>query len=875
MRLGRSLAIALAGLTWESVTPATAQSISASSHVDFPISPQFSPSTQDSKACPISCSTTGPTSFSWSRLLSLQELEKCDATVLFETMLRFPLHSPGRETIIKACTSSSEVAKLDGKSFGASALSGADAFDTVVDIQTGWSGPTVSPQSARDIADAASRLQFQVARDPNNKLTAIFAKSGKAVLGLYIGGGIHKSSAISLIQSFVDRVNAQGSSLAMRSSMQICGPTGIRSSAHIFGITADANGDLEAAHSTVRDWADGKCAGRSEHNQIMTNQTMRLIPAVPLSEDSLSNTASPNMAAAADECEYTKVLAGDSCQAIASRCDIPMRKLVEWNGGSDKFCNALIPRQPVCCSAGNVPDLRPKEQANGDCKVYEIQKNDGCFSIADEFYMKTEELHKLNVGKTWGWSGCDRLFADQKICVSKGRPPMPAPVKDVACGPQVPGTKRPADIDNLADLNPCPLKVCCSGWGYCGLTKDFCTDTTIDKTPGTAKPGTNGCISNCGDIKIINNGSPPAKFIRVGYFEGWNLERPCLNMDVTEVKSPITHIHFSFGHINDDFIPSIGSDVESQWHKFVKMSGPKKIISFGGWAFSNEAGTSHIMRQGVKAANRQRFANNIIKFVADNDLDGVDFDWEYPGADDIEGSDKGTDQDGPNYLKFLTLVRDGLPKDKSLAIAAPASYWYLRHFPIEDMAKVLDYIVYMTYDLHGQWDVGGKWATDGCEKGDCLRSHVNITETLNAMAMITRAGVQANKVIVGITSYGRSFKMANPSCWGPLCKYLGDRNNSPAQPGKCTNTGGYLANGEIDAIIKSKSTPFREIYDKESDSDIFIYNNVEWVGYMTDKTKQSRVERYKDLNFGGATDWASSRYRRTQHRCKSARLRQR
>jgi GH18 family chitinase len=55
------------------------------------------------------------------------------------------------------------------------------------------------------------------------------------------------------------------------------------------------------------------------------------------------------------------------------------------------------------------------------------------------------------------------------------------------------------------------------------------------------------------------------------------------------------------------------------------------------------------------------------------------------------------------------------------------------------MAKQLDYIVYMTYDLHGmldsffgrvkeltyagQWDAGNQWATEGCPEGNCLRSH--------------------------------------------------------------------------------------------------------------------------------------------------------
>jgi hypothetical protein len=35
--------------------------------------------------------------------------------------------------------------------------------------------------------------------------------------------------------------------------------------------------------------------------------------------------------------------------------------------------------------------------------------------------------------------------------------------------------------------------------------------------------------------------------------------------------------------------------------------------------------------------------------------------------------------------------------------------------------------------------------------------------------MITKAGVPGKKVIVSVTSYGRSFKMAKAGCWGPSC----------------------------------------------------------------------------------------------------------
>jgi hypothetical protein len=49
-------------------------------------------------------------------------------------------------------------------------------------------------------------------------------------------------------------------------------------------------------------------------------------------------------------------------------------------------------------------------------------------------------------------------------------------------------------------------------------------------------------------------------------------------------------------------------------------------------------------------------------------------------------------------------------------------------------------------DLHGQWDYGNAWSTDGCKAGDCLRHHTNKTETELALVMVTKAGVPSNKV---------------------------------------------------------------------------------------------------------------------------------
>ncbi|KAK4061703.1 CAZyme family GH18 [Trichoderma harzianum] len=320
-------------------------------------------------------------------------------------------------------------------------------------------------------------------------------------------------------------------------------------------------------------------------------------------------------------------------------------------------------------------------------------------------------------------------------------------------------------------------------------------------------------------------------------------------MPVSAIPSGYTHIHYAFATLTEDFLVDVSADQDA-FNDFAAATGFKRILSFGGWSFSTDVDSFPIFRDSVTSANRLTFAQSVVDIVNQHNLDGVDFDWEYPGAPDIPGIPPGSPNDGANYLAFLQTLRNLLPEGKTLSLAAPASYWYLRGFPIADMAQVLDYIVYETYDLHGQWDYANAFSNPGCPTGNCLRSHVNLTETDFALAMITKAGVPTNKITVGVTSYGRSFGMVDPSCTSVDCLFSGP--DSSAIPGACTQTAGYLADAEIYQLIGQGAIQSR---DDASDSDIVTYQDT-WVAYMTPATKASRISSYQAANFAGSVDWA-------------------
>ncbi|KAL4765634.1 uncharacterized protein BDW70DRAFT_168842 [Aspergillus foveolatus] len=282
--------------------------------------------------------------------------------------------------------------------------------------------------------------------------------------------------------------------------------------------------------------------------------------------------------------------------------------------------------------------------------------------------------------------------------------------------------------------------------------------------PGTAANGTNGCISNCG-TNIVNNDTPPETIFTLP------LRRSRRTTKLTSLQS------------------------SSNIDELLRMN------SFP------------IFREGVTDASREKLATNVVNFIVDNDLEDI------PG---ITGGDEG---DGERYLQFLKLVREKLPDSKTLAIAAPASFWYLKGFPIAEISDVVDYIVYIAYDLHGQWDYGNQYATSGCPKGNCLRSHVNLTETTSALSMIPKAGVPSSKVIVGLSSYGRSFKMTEAGCTGPMCRFVGP--DSGAAKDQYTDTAGYIADAEIYRILEEDDR-VETYYDNSSDSNILVYGSTEW-----------------------------------------------
>jgi chitinase len=79
-------------------------------------------------------------------------------------------------------------------------------------------------------------------------------------------------------------------------------------------------------------------------------------------------------------------------------------------------------------------------------------------------------------------------------------------------------------------------------------------------------------------------------------------------------------------------------------------------VSIGGWTFSdNNTATQPVFGDIARdPSKRQKFADNLVHFMSAHGFDGVDLDWEYPGAPDRGGRKDDTD----NYVALLKTLRE-------------------------------------------------------------------------------------------------------------------------------------------------------------------------------------------------------------------------
>ncbi|KAJ4152982.1 hypothetical protein LMH87_009497 [Akanthomyces muscarius] len=309
----------------------------------------------------------------------------------------------------------------------------------------------------------------------------------------------------------------------------------------------------------------------------------------------------------------------------------------------------------------------------------------------------------------------------------------------------------------------------------------------------------------------------------------------------------LTHLNVAFGYITDDFkVTNMDGVSADLFHNVgnVKARNPdlKIMIAIGGWTFSDPGPWQNKFPTMVAtAASRSTFIQNLLGFLQEYGYDGVDFDWEYPAADDRGGSPADSIKYGI-FLKELRAAIDASGHKYLVTFTAPSSYWYLRHFRLDLMEPYVDWINLMSYDIHGVWDGSNPI-------GNHVLSHTNLTEIDLALDLFWRAKVKPSSIVLGLGFYGRSFTLSDNNCWKPGCLFSG-----PGAAGRCTNTPGILSYREIQELIyQTGATAYT---DKAAAAKYIVYGNNSWISFDDQETFKAKIDYANKVGLSGLMIWA-------------------
>ncbi|XP_055374479.1 probable endochitinase [Condylostylus longicornis] len=314
-----------------------------------------------------------------------------------------------------------------------------------------------------------------------------------------------------------------------------------------------------------------------------------------------------------------------------------------------------------------------------------------------------------------------------------------------------------------------------------------------------------------------------------------------------------THLVYSFFGINENGDLRIIDpylDLEENWgrgniKKFnaLKEKNPnlKTIAAVGGW---NEGSVkfSEVAKDPVK---RRRFIDTAIEFVLKYNFDGIDMDWEYPAQ---RGGDVAVDK--ANFVNWLKEFRTEVDKHGLLLTAAVASAEFSasQSYDIPKLSKYLDFINIMAYDLHGSWDdITGINAPlySGDSDITAKQKQLNVH---NCVQYWLKQGAPANKIILGVPLYGRTFTLENTHKTAPGSPISGGGN-----AGQYTGQAGFLGYNEI--CEKLEKGNWNQKWD-EKQKVPYAFSGNQWVGYDNEKSLALKAQYVNEHNLGGIMVWS-------------------
>lgn len=324
----------------------------------------------------------------------------------------------------------------------------------------------------------------------------------------------------------------------------------------------------------------------------------------------------------------------------------------------------------------------------------------------------------------------------------------------------------------------------------------------------------------------------------VGYLYGTGAAARGYTAEDIPVKA-LTHINYAFGEIEPDTYQLVLQEPEKALENLkelrrLRQKNPdlKIILSVGGWSDSN-----CFSDVAAVPENRETFAQSCLDLILEQDLDGVDIDWEFP----VSGGPSGMvhrPEDKQNYTLLLRAIRDKMDRQTALtgrtyelSIAASDSGSFLSKIEPEALSEVTDYIFLMGYDYCGSWSERTEF------NAPLNRLRTSVREYIEA-------GVPADKLVLGMPLYGRQFQGAS------------------AANGGLNSTFSKSSSITYDALVEQHlSSPACKLYRNSAAAVPYLFDSGTFISYDDPASAAAKAGMAREMGLRGIGFWEISQNR--------------
>ncbi|VVC39783.1 Chitinase II,Glycoside hydrolase, chitinase active site,Glycoside hydrolase superfamily,Glycoside [Cinara cedri] len=220
-----------------------------------------------------------------------------------------------------------------------------------------------------------------------------------------------------------------------------------------------------------------------------------------------------------------------------------------------------------------------------------------------------------------------------------------------------------------------------------------------------------------------------------------------------------THLIVAFAQVQNNsvyFKSSFDIEILRQVVKLRKKNPDLKvllsILHFSNGTYSNEGFPGVVENND----NLNKFVNDVVSVIREFYLDGIDIDWEFPSWPLLNLREK------YGFSKLLETLHNHLPDSLlTAAVAAPLNI-ISNSYEIFSLSKFVDFINVMTYDYHSyQWYfplTGPNSPLFSPKNENGLFQNLNINTSIQYWIS---KGMPKEKILLGMPTYGHSFKLIN------------------------------------------------------------------------------------------------------------------